>query len=242
MDGHHGRASKADDRPQFKSTEFKEFCDRYRVKHDPSSPYHHRSNGYAEAAVKSIQTIVKKLGVKDVDSEEFKRALLEYRNTPRKDGLSPSERVFGRQLRSLLPCLPRQFHFRKGFRKVLLNADRRSEMLKAEAKTRYDAHAKPLAKLDYGDIVRVQHQHTKKWDLVAQVVEIWPRLRSYLVRTECGRLYRRNRQYLRRYNEPVSEDKAGNDNKEQESTEQSKSAPVRRSGRSKKKPVRFGDA
>ncbi|QQP54124.1 Enzymatic polyprotein [Caligus rogercresseyi] len=38
--------------PQFKGEAFKEFCRRWGILHDPSSPYHHIANGYAEAAVK----------------------------------------------------------------------------------------------------------------------------------------------------------------------------------------------
>ncbi len=35
----------SDNGPQFKSEEFKEYCKRWGIEHDPSSPYHHEANG-----------------------------------------------------------------------------------------------------------------------------------------------------------------------------------------------------
>ncbi|QQP51307.1 Transposon Tf2-6 polyprotein [Caligus rogercresseyi] len=62
---------------------------------------------------------------------------------------------------------------------------------------------KELSELKVGDIVRVQHGLTKKWNLIAEILEIRPRGRSYLVKTESGRLYWRNRRYLKLYAPPI---------------------------------------
>ena len=95
----------SDNGPQFKSEEFKEFCESWGIKHDPSSPYYHEANGYAEAAVKSMKNLVKKICPgKTVKNERFFKALLEYRNTPKTDGLSPAQRLFGRPTRTKLPA------------------------------------------------------------------------------------------------------------------------------------------
>ncbi|QQP57295.1 Transposon Tf2-6 polyprotein [Caligus rogercresseyi] len=67
----------------------------------------------------------------------------------------------------------------------------------------YDVGSKELSELKVGDIVRVQHGLTKKWNLIAEVLEIRPRGRSYLVKTESGRLYWRNRRYLKLYAPPI---------------------------------------
>ncbi|QQP40014.1 Transposon Tf2-6 polyprotein, partial [Caligus rogercresseyi] len=74
--------------------------------------------------------------------------------------------------------------------------------LRAKAKAAYDVGSKELSELKVGDIVRVQHGLTKKWNL-AEVLEIRPRGRSYLVKTESGRLYWRNRRYLKLYAPPI---------------------------------------
>lgn len=50
--------------PQFKGLEFKEFCEKCGINHDPSSTYYHIVNGYAEAAVKTMKALVKKTSPK----------------------------------------------------------------------------------------------------------------------------------------------------------------------------------
>ena len=45
-------AIRTDGGPQFR-TDFTLFCDRHGIKHELSSPYSHKSNGLAEAAVKN---------------------------------------------------------------------------------------------------------------------------------------------------------------------------------------------
>ncbi len=49
----------------------------------------------------------------------------------------------------------------------------------------------------HGEKVLVQHKVTKQWDLMAEVVQIRPRKRNCLVRSETGKLYWRNRRFLR---------------------------------------------
>ncbi|QQP51098.1 Transposon Tf2-6 polyprotein, partial [Caligus rogercresseyi] len=186
--------------PQFKGEAFKEFCRRWGILHDPSSPYHHIANGYAEAAVKSMKSLVKKVSP-DVRSSKFFKALLTYRNTPRSDGLSPAERLYGRPARTSLPAHPVVYN--RTDRDRVIKADRKAVSFRAKAKAAYDVGSKELSELKVGDIVRVQHGLTKKWNLIAEVLEIRPRGRSYLVKTESGRLYWRNRRYLKLYAPPI---------------------------------------
>ncbi|QQP37033.1 Transposon Tf2-6 polyprotein, partial [Caligus rogercresseyi] len=186
--------------PQFKGEAFKEFCRRWGILHDPSSPYHHIANGYAEAAVKSMKSLVKKVSP-DVRSSKFFKALLTYRNTPRSDGLSPVERLYGRPARTSLPAHPVVYN--RTDRDRVIKADRKAVSLRAKAKAAYDVGSKELSELKVGDIVRVQHGLNKKWNLIAEILEIRPRGRSYLVKTESGRLYWRNRRYLKLYAPPI---------------------------------------
>ena len=66
------------------------------VHHKPSTPNYPQSNGHAEAAVKSMKTLISKTTTDgNLDTDEFGIALLEWRNTPRADGLSPAEMLFG---------------------------------------------------------------------------------------------------------------------------------------------------
>ncbi|UYV73820.1 hypothetical protein LAZ67_11001021 [Cordylochernes scorpioides] len=67
---------------------------------------------------------------------------------------------------------------------------------------RYNRNAKPLSHLEVGAIVLVQDHRTKHWTLLAEVLEQLPRGRSYLIRTDAGRLLRRNRRFLRPFVPP----------------------------------------
>ena len=69
----------------------------------------------------------------------------------------------------------------------------------AKAKTQHDEHARPFSILAPGAVVRVQHPRTKRWDTIAEVIEQKPSGRSYAVKTESGRVYWRNRRFLRLY-------------------------------------------
>ncbi|QQP42541.1 Uncharacterized protein FKW44_017243, partial [Caligus rogercresseyi] len=96
--------------------------------------------------------------------------------------------------------------------------------LRAKAKAAYDVGSKELSELKVGDIVRVQHGLTKKWNLIAEVLEIRPH--------KSGRLYWRNRRYLKLYAPPIGV--AKDIPESQEEVKQ-----PRRSKRQKKAPVRF---
>ncbi len=161
-------------------------------------PYHHEANGYAEAAVKSMKNLVKKICPgKTVRNERFFKALLEYRNTPRKDGLSPAQRLFGRPTRTKLPAHP--VIYKKDIRDKIREADRLTVKLRERAKDQQDSRTRKLEQLKPGTVVRVQHHLTRRWDLIGTVMEVMPRGRSYLVRSETGRLYLRNRKFIRLY-------------------------------------------
>ena len=57
----------SDNAPQLHSTEFAEFTQVWRFKHETSSPHHPRSNGQAEAAVKVAKPIMKKAKASGTD-------------------------------------------------------------------------------------------------------------------------------------------------------------------------------
>ena len=61
----------------------------------------------------------------------------------------------------------------------------------------YNRKAHDLAELVVGNHVLIQHPLTKQWSTTGIVVELGPN-RDYLIKTEAGRVYRRNRRFLRR--------------------------------------------
>ena len=69
-----------------------------------SSPYNSQSNGHPEVNVKAMkQLILKTTDNGNIEIEHFLTAILEYRNTPKHNGLSPVEILMGHQLRSNIP-------------------------------------------------------------------------------------------------------------------------------------------
>ena len=78
---------KSDGGPQFISSTLQKFLQRYGVQHVMSTPCFAQSNGHAEAAVKSIKTLIKKTtGDGNLNTDEYHDGLLEYRNTSRDGG------------------------------------------------------------------------------------------------------------------------------------------------------------
>ena len=191
---------KTDGGPQFSSHAFKEFCKCWGIQHVFSSPHHHESNGAAEAAVKAMKALLAKTTTKgNIHMDEFRRGVLEFRNTPRAHGFSPAQLLYGRTLRSTLPTHPSALQPQwQDLRKAL---DAASTELTAKAKRQHDLHAHPLSTLAPGTVVRVQHPRTKRWDTIAEVVER-KGSRSYTIRTESGRVLWRNRRFLRLYFTP----------------------------------------
>ena len=191
----------SDGGPQFSSQEFANFCQEWGIQHVMSSPYHQQANGVGEAAVKAMKHLIAKSTNRgNLDTDSFRQAMIEYRNTPRANGLSPAQMVFGRPMRSQVVTHRRAF--RVLWKKEATRADRKAAHLKQKAKERYDQHTRRLPELPVGAIVRVQHPVRKRWQITGEVIEKRNNGRSFLVRSESGRVYWRNRRFLKLYVPP----------------------------------------
>ena len=193
---------RTDGGPQFASHEFAEFLRRWGVSHEMSSPHYPQSNGHAESAVKAVKHLVLKVAPSGKLNEDFDRGLLELRNTPRQDGRSPAQVLFGRPLRSLVPA--HSASFASKWQEKAEESERRAAARVEDVKQRYDSHAKPLPPLHPGDNVRIQDPTSKRWDKVA-IVMGQGKSRDYIVRTTTGRVMWRNRRFLRTIPAPKSE-------------------------------------
>ena len=170
-----------DDGPQYR-TQFKRWCEEFKIQHELSSAYHAPSNGHAEAAVKQMKYLLEKY---DGKWDDFLLALLEWRNTPRAaDGKSPAQMFFGARQRTLVPCLPSAY-------------DRISDpdSPRPKRKSKIQREFEPF---QVGDWVLLQSQKSKRWDTRVEIIESRPTERSYLVRDEDGATKLRNRRYLRK--------------------------------------------
>ena len=185
---------RSDGGPHFAGSEFTQFLSRWSVKAALSTPYYPQSNGHAEAAVKAMKALVKKTVQNGrIDGEEFQHALLEWRNAPRSNGISPAQMVFGNPLRSLLSGHQRSYAAE--WQESMEQCDRKAAELKLKATVRYDAHARALLPLRVGMNVRIQDPVTKLWDQVGTIIGIG-RHRDYRVKRPSGRILWRNRRYL----------------------------------------------
>ena len=177
----------SDNGPQFISREFAQFASDYGFVHKTSTPYMSQTNGEAERAVQIVKSIMA--------TSDPLVALLNYRATPHSTiGVSPSEALMGRRLRTRLPTLTRNL-LPKTPDPIQLQAKDRE--MKAHYKKDYDRRhgVKPLPALQPDIPVLVKLDHEKKWNNKGSVVLADPGNRRYLIQTPTG-MKTRNRKHL----------------------------------------------
>ncbi|XP_053388813.1 uncharacterized protein K02A2.6-like [Mercenaria mercenaria] len=87
--------------PQYVSDTFKKFCADYDIEHITSSPRYPMGNSEAERAVQTVKRLLNAC-------DDPYLALLTYRATLLQNGLSPSQLLFGRQIKTTLPQAPQK--------------------------------------------------------------------------------------------------------------------------------------
>jgi hypothetical protein len=170
---------RSDGGPQFR-TEFSQFCEKKGIIHEVSSPYHSASNGHAEAAVKNVKYLLQKC---DANWSKFQDALLEWRNTPRADGVSPAQMMVGRRQRTSLPLVPECYK-------------------QVESKTRQGQSKEKSCPHTYTELlpgmrVIVQNIKSKRWDTYGTISSKRATGRSYYVEDDEGVVLLRNGKFLR---------------------------------------------
>ncbi|XP_045137205.1 uncharacterized protein LOC123519765 [Portunus trituberculatus] len=186
---------RTDGGPQFASHDFQDFMERWGVHHVMSSPHYPQSNGYAEAAVKSVKhLILKKAPSSKIDCEQFACGLLELQNTQDATGRSPAQILYGHPLCSCIPAHPKSFA--KEWQAKAGEFDRRAAAHAAQVQAQYNSHACPLPRLSAGQTVWIQDLISHRWDKVGLVMGCG-RSRDYEVRLPSGQVLWRNRRFLR---------------------------------------------
>ena len=180
--------------PEFDNEIMRELAHKHGFKWNPSSPEMPNSNGMAESTVKQIKYIIRKCN----NENDPWLAILEYTNTPSKStGMSPAQRFFGRQLRSVLLTM-------KKFLSPFNAEETKTKIRKAKQhqKKHYDKNAHSLTKLRKGDQVTVlpygKNQYWKKATL--NTGDTWSNLKME------KRLVR-NRRHLRLITRPKDSNK-----------------------------------
>ena len=204
----------SDGGPEFISSLTKNFLDRWGVRHRLSSAYNPKSNGRAEVAVKTAKRLLRSnTGPSgNLDTDRFLRAMMQLRNTPDPDcNISPAEIVFGRPLRDTFAFVNRLEKFNNdNIRPLWRNAwNQKEEALRQRfhhSAEGQNQKARSLLPLKLGDRCYVQNQtgnNQRRWDRSGTVMEIHG-FDAYTVKIDgTGRLTRRNRRYLRKF-EPAS--------------------------------------
>ena len=186
----------SDNGSNFAAREFKIFLADWEVVKGLSSPHYAQSNGRAEAEIKTTKKIIAGCWTPDaLDDNKLAKAILLFRNASRSGGASPAQIIFNRPVRDCLPAHRRSFSPEwQQSADVLEKRARRSKDLQIE---HYNKKTRPLEPLTIGQHVAIQHPDTKLWATPGVIVEVGPN-RDYLVKTPSGRVFRRNRRFLRR--------------------------------------------
>ena len=177
---------------QFTSELFEQFMRDFGIKHVLSSPHWPLGNSESERAVQTVKRLLEK-------ADDPYVALMEYRASRIRNGYSPSELLFNRQIKTLLPTAP------GNLQPKLVNATKiaeRENSVREQTKLNYDnrRRARPLQPLEEGDRVHVKNLKTD-----GNIVQSALFPRSYIVDTPRGTI-RRNRRHLVKLHQPSSAD------------------------------------
>ncbi|XP_068697063.1 uncharacterized protein [Montipora foliosa] len=177
----------SDNGPPFKSEDFKAFSVEWDFHHVTSSPYHAKSNGRAENAVKTCRSLLIKARA---DKRDPLLALLEWRNTP-SEGMnaSPVQLLYRRRTRTRLPVTKSLL-----VPQVISDVPEKVKFRKQKQKCYYNRHSHELPTLHDGDAVRMRLPEENEWSLGRVIGEEGPR--SFRVDVN-GKHYRRNHRCLR---------------------------------------------
>ena len=134
----------SDQGPQFTSKTFQDFAKQWGFEHITSSPTYPQSNGKAAAAVKSMKNLIRIAWTgRYLDENKLTQALLQYRNTPsRKDGLSPTQKLFSQPIQDTLPAHRRAFSAE--WQRSAADTERQALGTREAVEKSYNCHAKPL--------------------------------------------------------------------------------------------------
>ena len=175
---------RSDGGPQFRQ-EFQQWCSENHISHELSGAYNPRSNGLAEAAVKNAKKLLERCSR---TKQPFPRALMDWLNVPRWDGVSPAEAFFGRRFRSRVPLA----HVPDKWRPDMHSVTRMANTA--------DTHSRALKPLAPGDSVLVWNANSQQWSDRGCILETrHPRLgsRSFCIQHASGQVTTRNRRDLK---------------------------------------------
>ena len=183
------------------SSEMDSFYTKWGVTQRKSSAYYPKSNGRAEAGVKSMKRAIRGNVGSDgsLDTDKVAAALLQYRNTPLKNiNLSPAQLLLGRSLRDSVPQPSTAYKVSSRWEAQLRARERSIAKENIDSKVYHDRQpTKNYNNLTSGQVVSCQNVRNRKWDRTGEIVKALP-FRQYQVKMHgSGRLSLRNRLHLK---------------------------------------------
>ena len=187
--------------PKMSSKEIESFLKKWGVRSRLSSAYYPKSNGRAEAGVKTMKRMIEgNTGPQgSINNDKIVKALLQYRNTPLKNAnKSPAQLLLGRQLKDCIPQPKTVYQISPHWQSFMRNREKTLAEDKLRSKTYHDNHQiKRYDPLTVGQHVACQNMRNKKWDRIGSITEA-RNFRQYLVRMDgSGRISLRNRIHLK---------------------------------------------
>ena len=208
----------SDGGPEFSSAVTQTFLRSMGVQHRLSSVAYPHSNCRAEIGVKTVKRLItgNTSLSGELNTDQFQRAILQYRNTPDKDTkFSPAMCIFGHPIRDFIPILPGRYIPHTTWRETLSAREEALRIRHMKDAERWTEHTKSIPPLIVGDYVRIQNQtgnNPRKWDKTGKVVEVRQH-DQYAIRVDgSGRITLRNRKFLRKFTPAMT--RAAPDNRE----------------------------